>query len=46
MSRIEKIIRNAVKQALRADVGGMQILTWVMEELINEVDGGRKRKAA
>lgn len=45
MSRIEKLIRNAVKQALRANIGGMQILTWVMEELTNEVDGGRKRKA-
>jgi hypothetical protein len=45
MGRIEKIIRNAVKQALRANVGGMQILTWVMEELTNEVDGGRKRAA-
>lgn len=45
MGRIEKLIRNAVKQALRANVGGMQILTWVMEELTNEVDGGRKRAA-
>lgn len=45
MGRIEKIIRNAVKQALRANVGGMQILTWVMEELTSEVDGGGKRAA-
>ncbi len=43
MSRIERIIRNAVKQALRANIGGMQIMTWVMEELTDEVDGGRKR---
>jgi len=45
MSRIERIIRNAVKQALRANIGGMQIMTWVLEELTNEVDGGRKKAA-
>lgn len=43
MSRIEKLIRNAVKRALRANIGGAQILTWVHEELIDEVEGGRNR---
>lgn len=46
MSRVEQLIRNAVKQAIRANIGGMQILAWVWEELTNEVDGGRKRKGA
>lgn len=45
MERIEKLIRNAVRQALRANIGATQIMAWVWEELVNEVDGGRKRAA-
>jgi len=45
MAKIEQIIRSAVRRALRAGIGGAQIAIWVQEELINEVDGGRKRAA-
>lgn len=44
VERIEELIREAVRRAFRAGVGGMQVLTWIHEELTNEVDGGRKRK--
>lgn len=43
MGRIEKLIRNAVRQALRANINATQIMAWVWEELANEIDGGRKR---
>ncbi len=44
MSKIEQLIRNAMNRALRAGIGGEQILVWITEELINEVDGGRKKR--
>lgn len=46
MSRFEKLVRNLVRRCLRAKIGGTQILTWVMEELTNEVDEGRKYRGA
>ena len=41
MERTEKLIRNAVRQALRAGVNGTQIAMWVLEEIANEVNYAR-----
>lgn len=42
--KAEKLFREAIRRAFRAGINGSQVLTWVYDELVNEVDGGRKRR--